>query len=89
MEERSIITDYFVIVSARTAPQIRAIRLEIERVCAEHRLIIRHREGLESNTWVLLDLGDVIVHIFQEEARRYYALEKLWGECPLVPLPKT
>jgi ribosome-associated protein len=89
MADRSIITDYFVIASARSAPQIRAMRQEIERVCDEHHLAIRHREGLESGIWVLLDLGDVIVHLFQEEARHYYALEELWGECPRVPLPKT
>jgi len=89
MSGRSIITDYFVIASARSAPQLRAMRLEIERVCREHGLAIRHCEGVESGIWVLLDLGDVIVHLFQDEARRYYALEELWGECPLVSLPKT
>lgn len=89
MAGRSIITDYFVIASGRNAPQLRALRQEIERVCDEHRLAIRHREGVESGIWVLLDLGDVIVHLFQEDARQYYALEELWGECPQVPLPKT
>ncbi len=88
LRQQSDIADYFVIASGNTDVQVRAIINEIERVCAEEGIRIFHSEGLGSGTWVLLDLGDVMVHIFRQSERRYYDLEKLCQGCKYVGLPK-
>ena len=67
--------DYFVICSANTATQVRAIADNIE-------------EKMEGE-WVLLDYGDTVAHIFQQEAREYYALERLWGDAKLTPYEES
>ncbi len=75
-------TDYFVIASAATAIQVRAIATAIaERLEEQGRRWLR-REGWEDARWLLLDYGDVMVHLFVEEARDYYDLERLWGDAP-------
>jgi len=74
--------DALVIVSGRNAPQVRAIAEEIERLGQlEGRKTLRE-EGWSDGRWVALDYGDVIVHVFEEEAREYYDLEHLWSAAP-------
>ncbi len=85
---QSDIADYFVIASGNTDVQVRAIFNEIERVCGEEGIRIFHSEGAGIGTWILMDLGDVIVHIFRQSERRYYDLEKLFQGCKYVGLPK-
>lgn len=78
-------TDYFVICSANTATQVRAIADNIEEKLAEQGAAFLHKEGYREGEWVLMDYGDVIAHIFMQEAREYYGLERLWGDAKLTP----
>lgn len=78
-------TDYFMVCSAPTATQVRAIADNIEEKMDEAGVHFNHKEGYREGEWVLLDYGDVVAHIFRQEAREYYALERLWGEAPLTP----
>jgi ribosome-associated protein len=90
------ITDAFVITSASNTRQVRTIVDEIERALKEHASVHRTSvEGLDDATWVLLDYGDVVVHVFLDETRAYYELERLWADAPridweqLVPASET
>jgi ribosome-associated protein len=81
-----VITDTFVIASASNDRQVRTIAEEIEkRVKEEGGPAPRRTEGLREAEWVLLDYGDFVVHVFQEETRRFYDLERLWADAPRVP----
>ena len=83
MREISPSTDYFVICSANTATQVRAIADNIEDELSEAAVDFNHKEGYREGEWVLLDFGDVVAHVFMQEAREYYALEQLWGDAKL------
>ncbi len=74
--------DALVIVSGRNAPQVRAIAEEIERLGQLQGRKTLREEGWSDGRWVALDYGDVIVHVFEEEAREYYDLEHLWSAAP-------
>ncbi len=74
----SAIADYFVIASGGTVTQTRAIANGIEEALEEEGIEILGKEGYREGGWILLDYGDVIVHIFTEENREYYDLERLW-----------
>jgi ribosome-associated protein len=77
------ITDAFVLASATNTRQVRTIAEEVERVLKEDDGGgSRSVEGLDDASWVLLDFGDVIVHVFLAETRSYYDLERLWGDAP-------
>jgi len=77
------ITDAFVITSGTNARQVRTIAEEIEAKAKQSgRRGPLRVEGLDDARWVLLDYGDVVVHVFVEEARRYYDLERLWSDAP-------
>ena len=77
--------DYFIICSANTATQVRAIADNIEEKMEEAGVSFLHKEGYREGEWVLLDYGDTVAHIFQQDAREYYALERLWGDAALTP----
>jgi len=77
--------DYFVICSGETRRQIEAICDEILGVLKKEGTMLRRREGAPGSGWMLMDFGDVIVHIFAPAERDYYQLEKLWGKAtPLI-----
>ncbi len=78
-------TDFFVVCSANTATQVRAIADNIEEKLEEEGISFNHKEGYREGEWVLLDYGDVVAHVFQQESREYYALERLWGDAKLTP----
>lgn len=78
------VTDYFVIASGQTAPQSRAIVEAVMEAMEAQGVRLLHREGDDHARWVLLDFGAVIVHIFGPEARRFYQLEELWADAPIL-----
>ena len=79
------ITSWFVITSGGNTRQVRTIAEEVERVVGEAGGPRPQRvEGLDTLQWVLLDYGDFVVHVFLEESRRFYDLERLWGDVPRV-----
>jgi ribosome-associated protein len=82
--EVTTITDYFVICSADSEAQVKAITDNIIVKLKEQKIKIWHTEGYLSLKWVLLDLVDVVVHIFQPETRGYYSLERLWGDAEIT-----
>jgi ribosome-associated protein len=75
-------TDYFVICSADSDVQVKAISDEIDKDLGDEGIKCWHREGLKALSWVLMDYVDVVVHIFKKDAREFYNLEKLWGDAP-------
>jgi ribosome-associated protein len=78
------ITDYFVIVSGATERQVKAIGEEIESELSTSGVKPIRREGERDLRWLLLDYADIIVHVFHEEDRAYYELERLWKDAPDV-----
>ena len=78
VRERATFTDYFVILSAESAPQMRAIQEDLTRDLKDFGAQLHHTEGTPLSGWILLDYGDVIVHIFAPEERSYYQLESSW-----------
>lgn len=80
------VTDAFVITSGANGRQVRSIVEEVEdQVKQAAGRAPRATEGLRDLTWVLMDYGDFLVHVFQDEARAYYDLERLWGNAPRLP----
>jgi ribosome-associated protein len=80
-------TEYFVICTGHSTPQLQAICSEIEEVLyKELRRSPEHREGHRSAEWALLDFGGFIVHVFGEQARRFYDLERLWRAAPSLTI---
>jgi ribosome-associated protein len=80
-----VVADEFVIASAGNDRQVKAIVEEVERRVAEAGMAKPLRvEGLDDRHWVLLDYGDVVVHVFLDETRSYYELERLWSDVPRV-----
>lgn len=77
-----VITDVFVIATGTSRRHVLTLAEEVEAKLKEADRRPLRREGLEDATWVLLDYGDVIVHLFDEVTRRYYDLERLWGDAP-------
>ncbi|MGK0551367.1 ribosome silencing factor [Enterococcus faecalis] len=82
----SLLADYFFICQANSERQINAIVAEIVEQEAKQQVAIQRVEGKEGGKWVLIDLGDVVVHVFQASERSFYNLEKLWSDAPLVNL---
>jgi ribosome-associated protein len=80
------ITDYFVICSGSNITQVAAISDGVGQSLAQAGGHPSHVEGGPEASWVLMDFGDVVVHIFEEQARAYYSLEKLWSDAPRVPV---
>ena len=80
------LTDVFLLASGRNERNVLAIAEEIEDKLLEIGVKPLRREGRSEGRWVLLDFGDLVVHVFHEEDRMYYALERLWRDCPAIPL---
>ena len=73
-------TDYFVICSANTATQVRAIADNVEEEMDKAGISFDHKEGYREGEWVLMDYGDVIIHIFNQEDRLFFDLERIWKD---------
>jgi ribosome-associated protein len=89
VSDQLVITDVFLICSAANDRQVRAVVDAVEeRLLAMGAKPVR-REGQREGRWVLLDFVDIVVHVQHEEERVYYSLERIWRDCPAVPLPET
>jgi ribosome-associated protein len=81
-------TEYFVICTGFSTPQVQAICTEVEeQLYKELKRSPEHREGFRSAEWALLDFGSLVVHVFSEQARRYYDLERLWRSAANLEIP--
>jgi len=75
-------TDYFLVCSGENPRQVQAIADGVERRLRDHKLRPGHVEGYQTGQWVLMDYGDFVLHVFLRERRRFYGLERLWGDAP-------
>ena len=80
------LTDIFFLVTGRNERNVQAIAGEIEDKMLEAGAKALRREGRAEGRWILLDFGDLVVHVFHEEDRMYYSLERLWKDCPAIPI---
>jgi len=83
------LVDIFLLVSGRSERNVAAIADEVEEKLLEAGYKRLRREGRTEARWVLLDFGDLVVHVFHEQERVYYGLERLWKDCPLLPVEVT
>lgn len=77
--------DIFLLVTGRSERNVVAIAAEIEDALSQADARPLRREGRADGRWILLDFGDLVVHVFDQEDRAYYSLERLWKDCPVVP----
>ncbi|MCF6092903.1 ribosome silencing factor [Microaerobacter geothermalis] len=80
----SVIADYFVICHGNSETQVQAIAAAIKQKMGQHQVPVRGMEGYDDARWVLVDLGDVVVHVFHREEREFYNLERFWGDAKQV-----
>lgn len=80
------ITDYFVIASGTSSIQVKSLADEIDNKMDEIGVKIHHKEGYSDARWILLDYGVIVVHIFREDTRNYYDLERLWRDADKIEL---
>ncbi|MBS4176268.1 ribosome silencing factor [Lederbergia citrea] len=82
MQGISLIADYFVICHGNSDKQVQAIARELKAVAEEAGIDVGRLEGFDEAKWILVDMGDVIAHVFHRDERSYYNLERLWGDAP-------
>ena len=85
VSEQLVITDVFLLASAPSDRQVKAVVNEIEDRLRDLDAKPVRREGAQEARWVLLDFAEVVVHVQHEEERVFYALERLWKDCPVIP----
>ncbi|SEM30669.1 ribosome-associated protein [Mesobacillus persicus] len=83
MKGISLVADYFMICHGNSDKQVQAIAREIKDMAEEKGFNINRMEGFEEARWILIDLGDIVAHVFHRDERSYYNLERLWGDAPL------
>jgi ribosome-associated protein len=83
MEGISAIADYFIICHGNSDKQVQAIAKEMKDKAEENGYNVKRIEGFDEGRWILIDLGDVVAHVFHREERGYYKLERLWGDAPI------
>ena len=81
-------TDFFLVCTGRSATQIDTIGDAVQAALRAEDIRVRHREGTAESGWLLLDYGDVVVHVFGEGTREFYALERLWGDAPVLSVER-
>lgn len=84
ISEVSIMAEYFIIASASNPNQLKALTDAVEFALHEHGIKLQHSEGVQSARWILLDFSYIVVHLFCQEDREYYKLDKLWGDAKEV-----
>ncbi|HZG71775.1 MAG TPA: ribosome silencing factor [Chondromyces sp.] len=82
MQGISLIADYFVICHGNSDKQVQAIAREVKDKAEELGYTLKRMEGFDEARWILVDIGDVVVHVFHRDERLYYNLERLWGDAP-------
>jgi ribosome-associated protein len=87
--ELLVVTDYFVICTGNNDRQVKVIAGEVEKQLKDAGLRTVGREGEHEALWILLDFGDVVVHVFQPQEREFYRLERLWSTAPRLELPES
>jgi ribosome-associated protein len=87
MENISLLADYFLICNGNSDRQAQAIAREVQDKALESGYNVKRMEGYDSARWILVDLGDIVVHIFHKDERAFYNLERLWGDAPQLDLP--
>jgi ribosome-associated protein len=80
----SVIADYFIICHGNSATQVQAIVSEIKKKMEEKGYRVKGIEGVDEARWVLIDIGDVVIHVFHRDEREFYNLERLWGDAKVV-----
>lgn len=80
------LADYFVLCSGSSAPQAQGPGRRREKAMKDHGILPHHVEGHRGGTWILQDYGDVVVHVFDKEARAFYDLDRLWADAKTVDL---
>ena len=85
-EGQTVLADYFVICNGTSTPHIKALVDEVDKQISEAGEVLLRREGMRSDIWVLMDFGSVIVHVFTDEARKFYNLERLWSDAEVVDI---
>ena len=89
MQGISLLADYFMICHGNSDRQVQAIAREIQEKAAENGYEVKRIEGFDSARWILVDLGDVVAHIFHKDERVFYNLERLWGDAPQLDVPEN
>lgn len=80
----SVIADYFVVCHGNSGTQVQALATELKKRMHENGVDVKGVEGFDDGRWVLVDLGDVVVHIFHKDEREYYNIERIWGDAGVV-----
>ncbi len=83
----SVMADYFIIANGNSITQVQALVDNVEEKMNQSGFIMKRKEGNRSSTWVLLDFGDVVVHVFDNEDRLFYDLERIWSDGKTVEIP--
>ncbi|ASK63130.1 ribosome silencing factor [Virgibacillus phasianinus] len=86
MKEVSLVADYFLICHGSNERQVQAIARAIKDAAEEQEISVKRMEGYEQARWILVDIGDVVCHVFHKDERSYYNLERLWGDATQVSL---
>ena len=85
-DKLTVLADYFIICTATSTTHIKTLSEETDKFLSDAGEAPRRREGYRGGNWVLLDFGCVIVHIFLEDTRAFYNLERLWGDAEIIPV---
>lgn len=81
VSEQTSLGDYFVVASCQSIVQVRACVDEVEEKMQDAGIVVLHKEGYQGGSWILMDYGDVIVHVMQQETREFYDIERLWDNA--------
>ena len=88
LEVKSVtaLTEYMLLATGTSDTHLRALCDEVEKKMEEAGEQVWHREGYRGDTWIVMDFSGVMVHVFTQEQRKFYDLERLWGDAPVIPL---
>jgi ribosome-associated protein len=81
MDGLSLIADYFLICHGNSERQVQAIARELREIAQKSDINVKNMEGFDEAKWILIDMGDIIAHVFHRDERNYYNLERLWGDA--------